>query len=348
MSLDAKLTVILPVYGRVDYTLRWLRWIEASGLKCRVIVADGSEPAVATTVARAVEAGAAKGLPWSHRVPAPARASIFARVSDAAADVKTPYAVLAANDDFPIASGLAACVAALDADPRASACGGPATAFTLSADEPVWSARGRARVPVPRAPLRGETPAARVEALLDAYDPLWYDVQRASVMRDAFHRLERAGVRDFNLCELLHAVGVAAAGPALRVAQTHLARQEDAVDSASGEIADRGDLLTEILSEGWGVQFDAFIAASAEAAGGESARATVRSSYIGYARATLARTPGFAGPLPLRRRAAAAVKSALGGKAVAALRRLRSSAPAPVPASAELKAVLAFLAAGPK
>lgn len=352
MSLASSLTIILPVYGRVNYTLRWLQWIEASGMKCRVIVADGSSPSDAAKAARAVEVGAAKGLPWSHKIPEPKRASVWIRAADAAAEVKTPYAVQAANDDFPLAEGLVACVAALDAHPDAAACGGPTTAFALTTDEPVWSPHGRAKTPVVRAPLHGATPAARVEALFSAYDPLWYDVQRASVMRDAILRVERTGIGNMNLCEILHSVGVAAAGPVLRVPENHLARQEDSVDSASAEIMDRGDLLTEILTEGWGKQFDAFIAAAAEATGGTSANATVRSAYTSYARATLARTPGFAGPLPLRRRVAAKVKSALGGKTVAALRRLRASAqasvPAGAPASADLKAMLAFLAAGPK
>ncbi|MDP3541423.1 MAG: TIGR00180 family glycosyltransferase [Elusimicrobiota bacterium] len=345
MSLDRALTVILPVRGRLDYTLRWLRWLEASGLPCRVIVADGSEAADAAAAARAVAAGAAKGLPWAHRIPDQARAGILARVTDAAAAVETPYAALAANDDFPLAAGLAACAAALDARPDAAACGGPAMAIALPADEPVWSKRASARPPAARAAFSAGTALSRVEDILDTYDPLWYDVQRTGVMRDAFVRIERSGLRDLNLSELLHAAAVAAAGPVLRASVPHLARQEDAASSASAEIAGRGDLLSEILSDGWGAQFEAFIAAAADAAGDPQARPRVRAAYARYARAALARTPGFGGGLPLRRRVAAAVKSALGERAVSALRRARPAPSFPVPD--ELAPVLAFLASGP-
>lgn len=346
MSLDRALTIILPVRGRLAFTLRWLRWIEVSGLRCPVIVADGSDAVEAAAAARAVAAGAAKGLPWSHRIPDQARAGILARVTDAAASVVTPYAALAANDDLPLAAGLAECASSLDADPLAAACGGPATAFALPAEEQVWSALAAARPPVTRAPFSAKTALGRVEALIDAYDPLWYDVQRAAVMRDAFLRIEHAGLRDLNLSELLHAAGVAAAGPVLRASLPHLARQEDAAGSASAEIAGRGDLLSEVLAEGWGAQFDAFVAAAAEAAGGADARPRVRAAYDRYARAALARTPGFGGRLPLRRRVAVAVKSALGPRAVAALKRARPTAGGPV--SRDLAPVLAFLATGPE
>lgn len=345
MSLDRRLTVILPVRGRPEYTLRWLAWARESGLAFPVVIADGSDDSAA--VARAVSAGAAEGRPWVHRAfpPGHPRAGLLARAADAAAAVDTPYAAFAANDDFSLPPGLAACLAALDDRPDAAACGGPAASVALPAGEPVWSARACARPAVARSPIASGSAPDRVDELFDAYDPLWYDVMRAEVMRAAFRRLEAAGLRDLNLVELLQAVSVAAAGPVLRVPVPHLARQEDAAGSASNEIADRGGLLGEILSEGWGAQFDAFVAAAGDAAGGDRAR--VRAAYARYARAALARTPGFAGPLPLRRRVASALKSALGPRAVAALRGARPLRRSPAgPGARELAPVLAFLSKG--
>lgn len=351
MKENRRLTVILPVRGRPDYTERWLAWARASDLPFPVIVADGSGPADAAIAARAVAAGAAEGRPWSHRAFAPGdpHGGFQARLADAAAAVATPYAVLSANDDFPLASGLLACADALDADRAASACGGPGLALAMPPEEPVWSARARVRTPVPRAPVRGAGPAERVEALLGAYDPLWYDVHRAGALREAFALIERSGVLDLNLCELLHAASVAAAGPVLRIDAPHLARQEDVSGSASTEIAERGDLLTEILSEGWGAQLDAFVRAAAKAAGGDAERTRVRAAFVRYARTALARTPGFAGRPSLRRRFAARLKSALGPKAVGALRRARGAARlSPGPASAPLAPLFRFLARAPE
>lgn len=345
MSADRRLTVILPVRGRPEYTRRWLDWARGSGMTFPVIVADGSEAADAEAVAREVAAGFAEGRPWTHRA---SRAGILARVADAAGSAETPFAALAANDDFPLCAGLAACAGALEARPDAAACGGPAAAVALPSGEPVWSARARARTPVTRSPLGGATPLARIEGLLDSYDPPWYDVQRVEVMRAAFQRVERSGLRDLHLCELLHAVGVAAAGPVLRTPLPHLVRQEDAADSASAEIADRGDLLAEILAEGWGAQFEVFIGAASEAAGGDPARPSLRAAYTRYARAVLARTPGFGGRLPLRRRVAAAAKAVLGERAVAALRKARARGTPSAGLTRELAPILEFLAGGPK
>ncbi len=347
MNVDRRLTVILPVRGRPEYTRRWFAWARADALPFPVVVADGSDAADSAAVARVVAEGAAEGRPWTHRAfpPGHPRAGLLARVIDAAAAVDTPYAAFAANDDFTLSSGLAACVAALDARPGAAACGGPSATVALPAEEPVWSSRARARATVPRAPIAASSAPGRVEELFGAYDPLWYDVIRAEVMRAAFLRIERAGLRDLNLLELLQSVSVAAAGPVIRVPAPHLLRQEDPAGSASTAIADRGGLLSEILSEGWGTQFDAFVAAAGEAAGCEQAR--VRAAYTGYARAALARTPGFAGPLPLRRRVAAAVKNALGPRGVEALRRAPSLRQAPAgPGSEDLAPVLAFLSKG--
>lgn len=349
MNADRRLTVILPVRGRPEYTRRWLAWARADALPFPVVVADGSDAADSAAVAALVAAGAAEGRPWTHRAfpPGHPRAGLLARVIDAAASVDTPYAAFSANDDFSLAAGLGACVAALENRPDASACGGPSATVALPVEEPVWSGRARARPVFPRAPIAAPTAPGRVEELLGAYDPLWYDVLRAEAARDAFRRIDRSGLRDLNLLELLQAVSVAAAGPVLRVAVPHLLRQEDPAGSASTAIADRGGLLGEMLSEGWGAQFDAFVAAAGEAVGGNAA--LVRAAYGRYAHAALARTPGFAGPLPLRRRVASAVKSALGPRAVGALRRARSLRRAPSgPGSRELGPVLEFLSRGAK
>lgn len=349
MNIDRRLTVILPVRGRPEYTRRWFAWARADALPFPVVVADGSDAADAAAVARVVAEGAAEGRPWTHRASPPGhpRAGLLARVIDAAAALDTPYAAFSANDDFSLAAGLAACIDALEARPDASACGGPSATVSLPAEEPVWSGRARTRAVVSRAPLSGEAAADRVEELFGAYDPLWYDVLRAGAAREAFRRVERSGVSDLNLLELLQAVSVAASGPILRVPVPHLLRQEDPAGSASTAIADRGGLLGEILSEGWGAQFDAFVAAAAEAVGGNAA--LIRAAYAGYTRAALARTPGFAGPLPLRRRVVSAVKTALGTRAVGALRRARSLRRAPSgPGSRDLGPVLEFLSRGAK
>ena len=339
MTLQRALTVILPVRGRVDFTRRWLEWAKSSALSCAVIVADGSDPDACETVARTVVAGASQGMPWSHR--AASGSALAVRIADAAASIATPYALLSANDDFPLTAGLSACVLALEAHRATSVCGGPACAVALPASEPIWSGRARARASIARAPVDAATEIERVEALLNAYDPPWYDVHRAEVLRGAFSRVLASGIRDMNLLELTHACAVAAAGPILRTEVPHLARQEDVAGSASAEIAEHGDLLAEILSEGWGSQFDAFVGSVG------IDRRRVRAAYERYARATFARTPNFDGRTPLRRRVAAALESAMGPKAIAALRRVRALHPAPTLPSAELASILAFLSRKP-
>lgn len=349
MNVDRRLTVILPVRGRPEYTRRWFAWARADALPFPVIVADGSDAADSAVVARVVAEGAAEGRPWTHRAfpPGHPRAGLLERAADAAASIDTPYAAFAANDDFTLAAGLAACIAALESRPDAAACGGPSATLALPANEQVWSAHTRPYGPFARAPITAASALGRVEALFAAFDPSWYDVLPANVMRGAFLRIERAGLRDLNLLELMQSVAVAAGGPILRVPVLHLLRQSDAAGTSSREIIDRGDLLTEILSEGWSEQFNAFVEAAADAVGDNQARVRVREAYTRYARAALARIPGFAGPLPLRRRVAAAVKSALGPRAVGALRRAPSLRRAlSGPGSRDLAPVLAFLSKG--
>lgn len=348
MNVDRRLTVILPVRGRPEYTRRWFAWARADALPFPVIVADGSDADDAAAIARVVAEGAAEGRPWIHRPfpPGHPRAGILERGADAAASVDTPYAAFAANDDFTLAAGLAACIAALEARPDAAACGGPAATLALPSDEQVWSAHSRPYGPFPRAPISNASALGRVEELFGAFDPAWYDVLPADVMREAFLRMQRAGLRDFHLLELMQSVAIAAAGPILRVPVLHLLRQSDAAGTSSRAIIDRGDLLTEILSEGWSEQFNAFVEAAADAVGDDQARGRLRDAYTRYARATLARTPGFDGRLSLRRRVTAAVKSALGPRATDALRRARDRRFSPAKDGA-LDQVISFLAGGP-
>lgn len=327
--MSERLTLVLPLRGRLDLTRRWFAWYEACGLQAPVIAVDGSERADAGAAAALIAAGASAGRPWRH-VLLP-DASFHERVAIGAGEVATPYAAMAANDDFPVLAGLESCVRELDARPELAACGGDNGAYLAAsarARATAWSLGGRRDV-------AGTGPLERMTTLLDAYDPPWYDPHRAETLRASTRVLTASRVSDPHLLELLQGLATAAAGDIARVPDCHLIRQVDAPGSASGALAaERGDLLDEMLAEGWGAQFAAFLDAAQSLAGGEiRAREALRRAYARYARAAVLRATASRSP-SLAARAARAVARRVGPRVRA--KRRENAAP--------LETVLRFVA----
>src|SRR6267378_699054 len=99
-----RLTIVLPLKGRAEYTRRWFDWADRSRFPFAVVVADGGD-----------DSGLEAALgTYSHvrhryvRYPYDADyARFYAKMTDALSRVTTPYVTVMDNDCFHIAEGLA-------------------------------------------------------------------------------------------------------------------------------------------------------------------------------------------------------------------------------------------------
>ena len=126
-----RLTIVVPLRGRHLFTLRFLWHANAVRLPYRILLADGQ---VNEAVARHIENSRAV---FSHldidyvRYPDDTGYSrYFAKMADAMARVRTPYAMLADNDDFLGMAGIERALDFLEANPDYVAARGRPLAFS--------------------------------------------------------------------------------------------------------------------------------------------------------------------------------------------------------------------------
>jgi glycosyltransferase domain-containing protein len=117
-TAPSRLTIILPLRGRHLFTLRFLWHANEARLPYRILIADGQ---VNEAVARHIENSRSvfPNLDIDYvRYPHDTGYSrYFAKMADAMARVRTPYAMLADNDDFLGPSGIERALDFLEANP---------------------------------------------------------------------------------------------------------------------------------------------------------------------------------------------------------------------------------------
>lgn len=130
--MTPRLTVVMPMKGRNLFTFRFLWYANKLNLPYQIIIADGR---VHEDVALRLE-NSAKEFPSLDvhylRYPADRNFSCyFAKVADAVARVRTPYVMLADNDDFLGFGGIETSLEFLDAHPDYVCARGRALTFSL-------------------------------------------------------------------------------------------------------------------------------------------------------------------------------------------------------------------------
>lgn len=251
---DPRLTIVLLLKGRLPFTRRWLAHAK-DFLPFPVLVADGSADDEAREAAAVCRELAAAGKPVEYvRYPYDADLGLFyAKIADAVGRVRTPYAVLADNDDFFEAGALKACVDFLDSNPDHVACGGRMVGFTVDGERfgRVYGRKVSFQPQNASYELSAPSAAERVRLQFANYRPTWYDVHRSEVLENAAQTLKAAAPKDIFLMELWTSFLAAAAGPIRHLPRAYLFRQRNTPSSAAADEADKGGYLHRSLAESW-------------------------------------------------------------------------------------------------
>jgi glycosyltransferase domain-containing protein len=126
-----RLTIVLPLRGRHLFTLRFLWHANEARLPYRILIADGQ---VNETVARHIENSRAifphLDIDYVRYPDDTGYSRYFAKMADALKRVRTPYAMLADNDDFLGGAGIERALDFLEANPDHVAARGRPIAFS--------------------------------------------------------------------------------------------------------------------------------------------------------------------------------------------------------------------------
>lgn len=127
-----RLTVILPLKGRHLFTLRFLWHANRARLPYRIVIADGQvHPALANILENSRRYFANLDIDYVRYADDVDYHSYFIKMADALRRVKTPYAMLADNDDFIACAGTESSLNFLDTNKDYICCGGGLAGFSV-------------------------------------------------------------------------------------------------------------------------------------------------------------------------------------------------------------------------
>lgn len=132
----SRLTVILPLKGRHLFTLRFLWHADRARLPYRFIIADGQvHPVLADLLEKSRTLFPNLDIEYIRYPDDNEFRDFCAKMADAVGRVRTPYVVLADNDDFLAFTGIERSLDFLDAHPDYICCGGGISGFSVYAPQ---------------------------------------------------------------------------------------------------------------------------------------------------------------------------------------------------------------------
>src|SRR5213593_350859 len=268
MTADNELTILLTLKDRSLFTFRWMSYANSINFPFKVLIADGGkDEAVPTALSNRANF---PNVDYEYiRYPYDQTyAEYYSKVVDALSRIKTPFVVMADNDDFFIVEGLRGSIEFLRAHSDYSSCRGRIGVFWITPSDEYghyntvygkqidykWCSRTPSVIQ--------ETAAQRIESqlfcVLDPYT--YYDVQRTEELKSRFETVRELNLKDLFLVENLLAFLTGVAGKIKRIDRLYLVRQCNSPDSSAATHEQKyGDVFGRMLVESWSDDFTKFV-----------------------------------------------------------------------------------------
>jgi glycosyltransferase domain-containing protein len=270
-----RLSIVVPMRGRNLFTLRFLWHANAARLPYRILLADGHvNDAVARHIENSRETFPNLDIDYVRYPDDTGYSRYFAKMADAMARVRTPYAMLADNDDFLGLSGIEQALDFLEANPDYVAARGRPTAFSVysglgSPDGGVYGSLNRLRATYECADMPSSSVSERLhqgrQSLL-----IFYSIYRADALATLWREDSEIDFSDLMLHETYHAMRTLTLGKVRTNAATITYFSQVGTSTSSNPTLDwAGHLLRSRLS----VDVERMVARVVAAATGAEAKA---------------------------------------------------------------------------
>jgi glycosyltransferase domain-containing protein len=133
--MENKLTIVLTIKGRTEFTLRWMNYMNIVSCPYKILIADGGADKDIEKNLKNKKNYASLDYEYI-RYPYDLNYGIFyKKLSDVIGKVSTPYMLFADNDDFFILDSLPVYIAFLDENSDYVSCGGKTAVLSLYSNE---------------------------------------------------------------------------------------------------------------------------------------------------------------------------------------------------------------------
>jgi len=271
MTADNELTVLLTLKDRGQFTYRWMAYANSIRFPFKVLIADGGKDETVPKVLSDKTNFPNVNYEYIRYPYDVTYAEYYSKVVDALSHVKTPFAVMADNDDLFIVNGLRKAVQFLSSHPEYITCGGQCAFFWLTSstmneregllygDQIEWKCSCDAQS------MTTETARERIRnQSLSAADPSYYHLKRTEELRRQFQILLDLNLKDLFLVEYLISFLTAIAGKTKRLETLYIARQHDSPGSSGIAHEEKfGDWFGRMLVPSWSDDFTKFVTITA-------------------------------------------------------------------------------------
>ena len=250
-----KLTIILPIRDRVQFTVRWLTYADTIRIPFKIIVADGG--AGDTAGKMLADRNRFPNLDYEYiRNPHSKTVRDFiVRIDHALSRVKTPYVNFSADDDFPVIHGFNQAVAFLEAHPDYLSARGRIPEFTI-ADGNGQNAFGKPEFFFSgyfASPSRDkESALERIKQQCEHFSSNYMNVQRTEPAAERYALMARAGIQDNRLPDIIDDFLLLARGKAHHMETLFTLKQSNTIGGTHREILDGEPTLFDwMLRPSW-------------------------------------------------------------------------------------------------
>lgn len=259
---DELLTLVLPLKGRTDFSLRIMEYLDQTRFPFKLIIADGGDDDGVGKILSGAENFPNVDFRYLRYPFDKAYSDYYRKMVSALSEVRTPYVSLIDNDCFPVLEGLTESVEFLQSNPGYSTCRGQHIDFVLA---PFPGAEGDL--------LRGSSLAIdpdyfdRAHTIWNSFvsdDPLerimeWshcmnimhYNVYRTDVLAGAWKFILANDCCDLFFCEIALALNALASGKTKVLDVPFIMRQQNSPESVSRIAIRNMDILDRMFVEKW-------------------------------------------------------------------------------------------------
>ncbi len=253
----SRVTVVLTLFGRHEFTPRWLAHARRELHGSNVLVADGSPEELPSTSLDAIRQ-AQQDLNITYiRYSADRDILDYQRkLGDVVGRVVTPYVMLADNDDFHCGDGVRRSMTALETNSSLATARGRVVGVRVSGrlngpQFPIHARHASCFDYEFHQRLDAQTASERVHVHSRRYAATWYAVMRTELARDWSSRIASNPMGDLGLVEWMQSCLGCAAGPQLVADWPFLFRQHNVTSKMSDTLRRRADQIDGLCLATW-------------------------------------------------------------------------------------------------
>ncbi|MGA1823486.1 MAG: TIGR00180 family glycosyltransferase [bacterium] len=266
MNLDRRLTIVLTLKGRALFTFRWMAYANRVKVPFKILIADGGNDTEVTEVLSHKDNFPDIEYEYVRYPFDKTYLDYYTKLHDAVSQVKTPFVLMADNDDFYLVESIKQSIDFLQDHQDYSTCRGNLCRFSVKPSEKygclskVYGDYIAIRGSYKNSSILSGSAKERIHEHFLQYSPTYYDIHRTEQLKPCFQKLEELNLKNIFLAELLTSLLTVALGKVKRNPYLYLMRQIGNASVAVSE-SQKADFFDQMLVESWSEDFSKFVKA---------------------------------------------------------------------------------------